>query len=154
MKTKTATADILGASLQARIVVLSARLARKGVTALALTAVGLGLFGASSALADGPQRPGQAVNSQNAQITRVQTPGNTNFGKLNTIRVSRVEAGSTGTGPNDQKACEQAAADANSLLEKSAIEAKLGAYDTSFAYAKAADNILEEAQDNGCFVVY
>jgi hypothetical protein len=152
---KTRTSDSEGLNLQAGLAT-PVRLARVGVAALALTAAGMGFFGAGSASADGPQRLGQAVNTgitQSAQITQIQTAGKGNFGKVNTTRVSAAKVSATADGKWSQQQCNEAASLAEDLLNDSDRYADEGNFETSFHQAKLADGVIKNAVSNGCIVV-
>jgi hypothetical protein len=150
---KTRTSDSNGSNLQAGLIT-PVRLARVGVAALALTAAGMGFFGAGSASADGPQRLGQTVNAgvtQSTQVTQIQTAGKGNFGKVNTTKVSLVQAGATGDGPADQEECDKRADSINSALDN--LKGAPSDYYKN-QWSSILISRINDAEDRGCFIVY
>jgi hypothetical protein len=151
MKTTTATSGTNVTSLHSG----PGKLARAGFTALALTAMGMGLFGAGSASADEPRRLGQPVDAQiaqNVQVKQVQPVGSSNFGKVSST-VTRVTAGATGQGATQQQ-CDGYAKGINNILALKQEAANNQDQYLAEAYDDVAESAIDSAMDAGCFIVY
>jgi hypothetical protein len=155
MKTK-ATSDISGSTLQAGLVTIPARLVRTGVVALAMTAVAMGFFGAGSAFADAPRTSGQLTTTQvpqSPQTTLVDTTSNDSLGKVVTSGVMYVKAGATGQGVS-QKQCDALANFINEVQGLALDAANLQRQYEAEELNAIAEELIDGAMNNGCFILY